>query len=87
MSLEERTDELKKFEDSKLSLNVSRDDYESLPKIMKGLASWEVQYSSFVQSLTFHTRILQSLVRTVSVREWFIRCIIALGSFVPLHLK
>ncbi|KAL1549234.1 hypothetical protein AAHA92_17364 [Salvia divinorum] len=38
---EERTDELKLCEDSKLSLNVSRDDYESLPKIMKGLASWE----------------------------------------------
>lgn len=48
MSLEERTDELKQCEDSKLSLNVSRDDYESLPKIMKGLASWEVQRSSFV---------------------------------------
>ncbi|XP_042047585.1 uncharacterized protein LOC121793618 [Salvia splendens] len=38
---EERTDQLKQCEDSKLSLNVSRDDYESLPKIMKGLASWE----------------------------------------------
>ncbi|XP_057784700.1 uncharacterized protein LOC131002046 isoform X1 [Salvia miltiorrhiza] len=38
---EGRTDEMKECEDSRISLNVTRDDYESLPKHMKGLASWE----------------------------------------------
>ncbi|KAI3443363.1 hypothetical protein Pfo_000028 [Paulownia fortunei] len=37
----ETTDELNQYEDSRLLLNVSRDDYESLPKHMKGLVSWE----------------------------------------------
>ncbi|KAH6762098.1 hypothetical protein C2S52_019531 [Perilla frutescens var. hirtella] len=37
----ETRDEMSRCEDSKLSLSVSRDDYESLPKHMKGLASWE----------------------------------------------
>ncbi|XP_057784701.1 uncharacterized protein LOC131002046 isoform X2 [Salvia miltiorrhiza] len=40
-SQEGRTDEMKECEDSRISLNVTRDDYESLPKHMKGLASWE----------------------------------------------
>lgn len=41
LEMEETIDETHQCEDSKLSLNVSREDYESLPKHMKGLASWE----------------------------------------------
>ncbi|KAL0410231.1 UNVERIFIED_CONTAM: hypothetical protein Slati_3612800 [Sesamum latifolium] len=37
----ETTDDLDRYEDSRHLLNVSRDDYESLPKHMKGLVSWE----------------------------------------------
>ncbi|KAK6131637.1 hypothetical protein DH2020_034651 [Rehmannia glutinosa] len=37
----ETTDDLNQYEDSRHLLNVSRDDYESLPKHMKGLVSWE----------------------------------------------
>ncbi|KAL3628116.1 hypothetical protein CASFOL_027162 [Castilleja foliolosa] len=36
------TGELDQYEDSRHHLNVSIDDYESLPKLMKGLVSWEV---------------------------------------------
>ncbi|GFQ03597.1 hypothetical protein PHJA_002503500 [Phtheirospermum japonicum] len=32
---------LDQYKDSRHLLNVSRDDYESLPKLMKGLVSWE----------------------------------------------
>ncbi|CAA3015817.1 Hypothetical predicted protein [Olea europaea subsp. europaea] len=34
-------DDFKKYEDSKHLINVSRDEYESLPKFMKNLTSWE----------------------------------------------
>ncbi|KAL0374735.1 UNVERIFIED_CONTAM: hypothetical protein Sradi_3389200 [Sesamum radiatum] len=37
----ETTDDLGQYEDSRHLLNVSRDDYESLPKHMKGLVPWE----------------------------------------------
>ncbi|KAL0338746.1 UNVERIFIED_CONTAM: hypothetical protein Sangu_1396700 [Sesamum angustifolium] len=37
----ETTDDLDQYEDSRHLLNVSREDYESLPKHMKGLVSWE----------------------------------------------
>ncbi|KAK4414813.1 hypothetical protein Salat_2588300 [Sesamum alatum] len=37
----ETADDLDRYEDSRHLLNVSRDDYESLPKHMKGLVSWE----------------------------------------------
>ncbi|XP_011094188.1 uncharacterized protein LOC105173952 [Sesamum indicum] len=37
----ETPDDLDRYEDSRHLLNVSRDDYESLPKHMKGLVSWE----------------------------------------------
>ncbi|KAK6139772.1 hypothetical protein DH2020_026448 [Rehmannia glutinosa] len=37
----ETTDDLNQYEDSRHLLNISRDDYESLPKHMKGLVSWE----------------------------------------------
>lgn len=41
LEMEETIEETRQCEDSKLSLNVSREDYDSLPKHMKGLASWE----------------------------------------------
>lgn len=38
----EKVDALHEHEETSLLLSISRDDYESLPKHMKGLASWEV---------------------------------------------
>ncbi|KAL2481780.1 hypothetical protein Adt_34746 [Abeliophyllum distichum] len=37
----EMEDDSKQYEDSKHLINVSRDEYESLPKFMKNLTSWE----------------------------------------------
>ncbi|KAL8526909.1 hypothetical protein ACS0TY_015961 [Phlomoides rotata] len=37
----ETAGEMNQYEDPKLHLNVTREDYESLPKHMKGLVSWE----------------------------------------------
>ncbi|XP_022861215.1 uncharacterized protein LOC111381645 [Olea europaea var. sylvestris] len=43
-------DDFKKYENSKHLINVSRDEYESLPKFMKNLTSWEVRkYFSYLQ--------------------------------------
>lgn len=38
----ETADEMNQYEDPKLLLNVTTEDYEKLPKHMKGLVSWEV---------------------------------------------
>lgn len=50
MIIGEIEDDFKKYENSKHLINVSRDEYESLPKFMKNLTSWEVRkYFSYLQ--------------------------------------
>lgn len=49
IDLGEAEDEKRLFEDPKSLINLSKDDYENLPKLMKNLVSWEVRNAFWFQ--------------------------------------